>query len=107
MQFPIRISVPSQAFLDASISQNPALSYGAAGILGLGFDSLSTIDLYVNSTGASTGRTLLYNLFRDNPSEPNYIAFSLQSNSDNDQISGSFSIGMSKHYCSVTLRYTR
>lgn len=69
------------------------MSYGAAGLLGLGFDSLSNIDAYVNSTGASTGRSLLYNLFLDNPSEPNFIALSLQSTSDGDQVTGSFAIG--------------
>jgi saccharopepsin len=94
IQISNRISVSSQAFLDVSSAQNPALSYGAAGILGLGFDSLSTIDAWVNSSGAATGRTLLYNLFHDNPSEPNFIAFSLQGTSDDDQISGSFAIGM-------------
>lgn len=88
-----RISVPSQAFLAVSNAQNPALTYGAVGLLGLGFDSLSNIDAYVNSTGASTGRSLLYNLFQDNPSEPNFIALSLQSTSDGDQVTGSFAIG--------------
>jgi saccharopepsin len=72
---------------------NPALAYGAEGILGLGFDSLSTIDAKINQTGSSSGRTLLYNLFQDNPSEPNFIAFSLQSSSDGDGIEGSFAIG--------------
>lgn len=97
------ISVPSQAFLDVSSAQNPALSYGAAGLLGLGFDSLSTIDALVNATGASTGRSLLYNLFQDNPSEPNFIAFSLQSTSDDDQVSGSFAIGETEsQYSNVT-----
>ncbi|KAG2156058.1 aspartic peptidase domain-containing protein [Suillus clintonianus] len=97
------ISVPSQAFLDVSSAQNPALSYGAAGLLGMGFDSLSTIDALVNATGASTGRSLLYNLFQDNPSEPNFIAFSLQSTSDDDQVSGSFAIGETEsQYSNVT-----
>lgn len=97
------ISVPSQAFLAASNSQNPALTYGAVGLLGLGFDSLSNIDAYVNSTGASTGRSLLYNLFQDNPSEPNFIALSLQSTSDGDQVTGSFAIGETEsQYSNVT-----
>lgn len=88
------IPVSQQAFLNVSSAQNPALSYGAAGILGLGFTSLSTIDAVLNQTGASTGRTLLYNLFQDNPSEPNFIAFSLDSSSDGDGVTGSFSIGV-------------
>jgi saccharopepsin len=89
-----RITVPSQAFLDVTSSQNPALSYGAEGLLGLGFTSLSSIDSAVNATGSSKGRSLLYNLFEDNPSEPNFIAFSLQRASDSsDTVLGNFSIG--------------
>ncbi|KAG2112837.1 hypothetical protein BD769DRAFT_1673999 [Suillus cothurnatus] len=81
------MSMPSLlAFLDVSSAQNPALSHGASGLLGLGFDSLSTIGALVNATGASTGRSLLYHLFQDNPSEPNFIALSLRSTSDNDQV---------------------
>ncbi|THV08563.1 acid protease [Dendrothele bispora CBS 962.96] len=89
------ITVDSQAFLDVSQAQNPALSYGANGILGLGFTSLSTIDALVNSTGSGQGRSLLYNLFQDNPSEPNFIAFALQRTSEDQDgdVEGSFSIG--------------
>lgn len=88
------ITVAQQAFLDSSSAQNPALAYGAYGILGLGFTSLSTIDALVNMTNTSTGRSLLYNLFMDNPDEPNFIAFSLQRGSDhNDSADGSFSVG--------------
>jgi hypothetical protein len=88
------ISVPSQALLDVSSANNPALGYGAEGLVGLGFTSLSSIDHEVNSTGASTGRSLLYNLFLDNPSEPNFIALSLQRSSDaSDTVEGTFSIG--------------
>ncbi|KAF9247043.1 aspartic peptidase domain-containing protein [Melanogaster broomeanus] len=97
------ITVSEQAYLNVSSAENPALSYGAAGILGLGFDSLSTIDATINATGSSSGRTLLYNLFEDNPSEPNFIAFSLQSSSDGDNIEGSFSIGETDpQYANVT-----
>ncbi|KAJ7781244.1 aspartic peptidase domain-containing protein [Mycena metata] len=82
------------AILDVSNANNPALGYGADGLVGLGFTSLSSIDSAVNKTGASTGRSLLYNLFRDNPSEPNFIAFALQRSSDaTDTVEGSFSIG--------------
>ncbi|KAK7470653.1 hypothetical protein VKT23_002076 [Stygiomarasmius scandens] len=89
------ITVDSQAYLDVSKAQNPALGYGASGILGLGFTSLSTVDALVNSTGSDKGRSLLYNLFEDNPSEPNFIAFALQRSSEDqdDDIEGSFSIG--------------
>lgn len=77
-----------------SQAQNPALSYGASGIVGLGFTQLSTVDALVNHTGASTGRSLLYNAFEDNKAEPNYIAFSLQRSAQpDDDVQGTFSIG--------------
>ena len=73
---------------------NPALSYGALGIVGLGFTSLSTIDALVNHTGTDSGRSLLYNAFKDNPTEPNYIGFALQrSTQPDDDVEGTFSIG--------------
>lgn len=88
------ISVPQQAFLDTSSAQNPALTYGAMGIAGLGMTALSTIDALVNMTNSSTGRSLLYNLFMDNPQDPNFIAFSLERSSDqNDTADGTFSVG--------------
>ena len=62
--------------------------------MGLGFTSLSTIDALVNKTGSSSGRSLLYNLFSDNPQEPNFIAFSLQRSTDpTSHIEGTFLIG--------------
>jgi len=77
-----------------SSAQNPAISYGTGGIIGLGFTSLSTIDALVNKTGSSSGRSLLYNLFLDNPNEPNFIAFSLQRSSDpTADVQGTFLIG--------------
>ncbi len=92
----LSIGVKKQAYLDVSSAQNPALSYGAVGILGLGFTSLSTVDALVNRSGADTGRSLLYNLFEDNPSEPNFIAFALQRSTHADnEVEGSFSIGVS------------
>ncbi|KAK0468360.1 aspartic peptidase domain-containing protein [Desarmillaria tabescens] len=88
------ISVESQAYLDTTSAQNPALGYGAKGILGLGFTSLSNIDSILSNTGSSQGRSLLYNLFAQNPSEPNFIAFSFQrSTSANDDVNGTFNIG--------------
>ncbi|KAF8138288.1 aspartic peptidase domain-containing protein [Boletus edulis] len=97
------ITVPRQAYLNVSSAQNPAMSYGAAGIMGLGFDSLSHIDAAINQTGSSSGRTLLYNLFHDNPSEPNFIAFSLQSISNDDGIQGSFTVGeIDPSYANIT-----
>lgn len=90
----IGIQVPSQAFVDATDVVNPALGYGAKGIAGLGFTSLSTIDFTLNGTQSSLGRSLLYNLFEANPSEPNFIAFALQRESEpGAEVIGSFSIG--------------
>jgi saccharopepsin len=82
--------------MDISSAVNPALSYGANGILGLGFTSLSTIDALVNQTGGATGRSLLYNAFAANTSEPNFIAFALERSSaagTDDAVQGSFAIG--------------
>ncbi|KAH9077103.1 acid protease [Lactarius deliciosus] len=88
------ISVPNQAFLDVSSAQNPTLDYGTNGIIGLGFTSLSTIDALINKTGSSSGRSLLYNLFSDNPREPNFIAFSLQRSTDpTNDTEGTFLVG--------------
>ena len=88
------MQIPQQAFLDVASVNNPVLSYDADGIAGLGFTSLSTVDALVNQTGASSGRSLLYNAFVFNPTDPNYIAFALQSVSDpDDDVEGTFSIG--------------
>ncbi|KAI0005078.1 aspartic peptidase domain-containing protein [Russula compacta] len=88
------ISVPNQAFLDVSSAQNPAITYGTSGIMGLGFTSLSSIDAVVSKMGSSSGRSLLYNLFSDNPKEPNFIAFSLQRSGDPaSDVQGTFLIG--------------
>lgn len=92
-----RISIPKQALLDVNSATNPALSYGADGILGLGFTSLSSIDSAINHTGAAWGRSLLYNAFLDNPSEPNFITFALERSDDpNNAVQGSFTIGASR-----------
>jgi saccharopepsin len=62
--------------------------------MGLGFTSLSSIDAAVNKTGSSSGRSLLYNLFSANPTEPNFIAISLQRSTDlTADIEGIFLIG--------------
>ncbi|KAG6919436.1 hypothetical protein DXG01_006319 [Tephrocybe rancida] len=88
------LSIPSQAFLDVSTAQNPALGYGANGIVGLGFTALSTIDALVNHTSSSSGRSLLYNMFAINPKEPNFLSFSLQRSTEaNDEVEGIFAIG--------------
>ncbi|KAG6854788.1 hypothetical protein C0991_001215 [Blastosporella zonata] len=88
------LTITSQALLDVSSADNPALGYGANGIVGLGFTSLSTIDALVNHTGGSTGRSLLYNMFAINPTEPNFLSFSLQRSTDaDDDVEGIFAIG--------------
>lgn len=93
--------------MDVNVAQNPALSYGADGIVGLGFTALSTIDALVNMTNSSTGRSLLYNLFIEKPSDPNFIAFSLERDSadGSDTADGNFAIGGSACSKSNTGRY--
>jgi hypothetical protein len=81
--------------MDVDQANNPVLGYGLNGIVGLGFTSLSSIDYALNETSSDTGRSLLYNLFAVNPSEPNFLAFSLSRSTDpSDEVEGSFSIGM-------------
>jgi saccharopepsin len=90
------LKIPQQALIDVSSAYNPALSYGAQGILGLGFTSLSTVDFLVNKTGNSTGRSVLFNAFATNPNEPNFIAFALSNGTrsgNEDEYEGSFAIG--------------
>lgn len=74
---------------------NPIIAAGAEGIVGAGFTSLSSIDMAVNTSGGSWGRSLLYNIFAQSPSEPNFMAFSLQRVDDpNEDVQGSFTISM-------------
>ncbi|KAI0719487.1 aspartic peptidase domain-containing protein [Cerioporus squamosus] len=88
------ISVPKQAFIDASQASNPILNYGVDGIVGLGFTKLSSVDVALTNSGKSDGKSLLYNLFADNPTEPNFIAFALQRTTEKaGDVEGSFSIG--------------
>ena len=88
------ITIPKQAFLDVSSATNPALGYGADGILGLGFTSLSNIDKQVNNSGGDWGRSVLYNSFLDKPDEKNFITFALQRTDDgSDDVQGAFSVG--------------
>ena len=90
-----RITVPNQAYIDASDASNPILSYGVSGIVGLGFTKLSSIDHALQGVGKTDGKSLLYNLFADNPKEPNFIAFGLQRTTDGGgDVEGSFTIGV-------------
>jgi saccharopepsin len=63
--------------------------------VGLGFPSLSTIDTFTNHNHSSAGRSLLFNLFHDNPDELNFIAVALQrSTQSNGEVQGSVSVGV-------------
>ncbi|KDQ15395.1 hypothetical protein BOTBODRAFT_31717 [Botryobasidium botryosum FD-172 SS1] len=80
-------TIPAQALLNVQLGDNPVLSYGASGILGLGFTSLSQIDGAVNRSvglpnGNAWGRSFLWNCFAQNPSQPNYMTFALQRSTD-------------------------
>ncbi|KAH7343446.1 aspartic peptidase domain-containing protein [Rhizoctonia solani] len=88
-------NISSQAFMLATSANNPILNWGADGLLGLGLNSLSTVDHLVNSTGGSWGRTLLYNVFSQSPETPNFIAFLLQRSEHglDATTEGSFTIG--------------
>jgi len=75
------------------MAENPVLDLGAAGVLGLGFTSLSNIDHEVNKTGSAWGRSMLYNIFAQDPSVPNFITFLLSRSNDTEApVEGSFTI---------------
>lgn len=89
-----RIQIENQSFLDVSDANNPALGYGAQGLIGLGFTSLSNIDYAINRTGSSSGRSFLFNAFSVDSQEPNFISFVLsRSSDDQDELSGAMTIG--------------
>ncbi|PVF99939.1 acid protease [Serendipita vermifera] len=87
--------IPEQAFLQFKDGANPVFNFGAVGIVGLGFTGLSHIDAAVTSNGNGTwGRSLLYNIFALNPSEPNFIAMALErANDPSDTVQGSLGVG--------------
>lgn len=85
------MTVSSQAFLNANEASNPALSYGADGILGLAFKQESTIWTLLERQ-ESNGNPFLYNVFAQNTDSPNFISFSLESVSDNSDDAGNFTI---------------
>jgi len=88
------IPIKNQSYLDVNSVKNPAIGYGAQGILGLGFTSLSTIDALVNQTGSAAGRSLLFNAFNENPNEANFISFALPRSTDPDHdVLGAITIG--------------
>lgn len=88
------IKVKDQAFIDATVASNPIINYGVSGIVGLGFTKLSTIDGALQKAGINDGKSLLYNLFLENPDEPNFIAFALQRTVEHaGDVEGSFTVG--------------
>ncbi|KAI0774340.1 acid protease [Fomes fomentarius] len=88
------ITVKDQAFIDATVASNPIINYGVSGIVGLGFTKLSTIDGALQKAGINDGKSLLYNLFLENPDEPNFIAFALQRTVEHEgDVEGSFTVG--------------
>ncbi|KAH7097441.1 acid protease [Auriculariales sp. MPI-PUGE-AT-0066] len=97
-------TVDDQACLDAIMAENPVLNLGAKGILGLGFTRLSNIDSTVNQTGQSWGRSLLYNIFSQDSSVPNFVTFLLtRSNDPEAPQEGSFTISETEDsYSAVT-----
>ncbi|QRW21513.1 aspartyl protease [Rhizoctonia solani] len=68
---------------------------GTYGIMGLGFDTLSNIARAVQTNyNATWGRSLLSNLFLQEPNTPNHIAFALERANDLDDMAhGAFDIG--------------
>lgn len=94
-------SVTNQSFLHVTQSDQTAIIDGklAAGLLGLGFDTISNIHDLVQSKfpGTTEGRTLLSNIFSSNPPTSRHIAFRLDRLYDNnDTDTGSFDIGTFK-----------
>jgi len=68
----------------------------------LGFDSLSNIDAAVANYNESWGKTFLYNVFAQSPTEPNFITFSLiRSPNDTKTDEGGFSIGASVFFICI------
>lgn len=87
------LTVATQAVLVSTSFNNPVTSFGASGIMGLGFTTLSNIDATVGSNN-SWGKSFLYNAFAHSPSEPNFITFSLIRSPNGTQTDdGGFTIG--------------
>ncbi|KAF8604674.1 acid protease, partial [Ceratobasidium sp. AG-I] len=91
-------TVSNQSFLYVKKESEQAIieDRTAAGLLGLGFDTISNINDVVAKqySGATWGRSLLSNIFLSDPSTPNHIAFHLDRLYDgNSTNTGSFDIG--------------
>ncbi|CAE6424850.1 unnamed protein product [Rhizoctonia solani] len=89
--------VDDQAFIAVTSAKDMDTMFnrGTYGIMGLGFDTLSNVVRAVElSYNATWGRSLLSNLFIQEPSTPNHIAFALERAGDlDDMANGAFDIG--------------
>jgi hypothetical protein len=97
--------IPDQAYIQFKDGANPVFNFGAVGIVGLGFTGLSHIDSAVTANGNGTwGRSLLYNIFALNPTEPNFIAMALErANDPSDTVQGSLGVGeLAPEYADVS-----
>ncbi|KAG8707320.1 hypothetical protein FRC09_001890, partial [Ceratobasidium sp. 395] len=90
-------NVEDQAFVSVTNAVNLDMLFknGVWGMMGLGFDALSdvanAVEAYKNETW---GRSLLSNLFLQEPETPNHIAFALERAGDlDDTAQGSFDVG--------------
>ncbi|QRV89660.1 aspartyl protease [Ceratobasidium sp. AG-Ba] len=91
-------SVANQSFLNVQGSEQQSLidRKSTAGLLGLGFDTISGVNAVVEqATGGQTwGRSIMTNIFMADPTTPNHVAFHLSRLYDNnDTDTGSFDIG--------------
>ncbi|KAH7339634.1 aspartic peptidase domain-containing protein [Rhizoctonia solani] len=89
--------VDDQAFIAVTSAKDMDTMFnrGTYGIMGLGFDTLSDVVRAVqNNYNATWGRSLLSNLFIQEPNTPNHIAFALERAGDlDDMAEGAFDIG--------------
>ncbi|KAF8706137.1 Acid protease, partial [Rhizoctonia solani] len=89
--------VDDQAFIAVTSAKDMDTMFkqGTYGIMGLGFDTLSNIVRAVQTNyNATWGRSLLSNLFLQEPNTPNHIAFALERANDLDDMAhGAFDIG--------------
>ncbi|CAE6414696.1 hypothetical protein ACGC1H_007072 [Rhizoctonia solani] len=89
--------VDDQAFIavTAAKDMDTMFTRGTYGIMGLGFDTLSNVARAVETNyNATWGRSLLSNLFIQEPNTPNHIAFALERAGDlDDMAEGAFDIG--------------
>ncbi|CAE6459120.1 unnamed protein product [Rhizoctonia solani] len=89
--------VSDQAFIAVTSAKDMDTMFkrGTYGIMGLGFDTLSNVVQVVHTNyNATWGRSLLSNLFLQEPNTPNHIAFALERAGDlDDMAEGAFDIG--------------